>query len=93
MGLYASLENDISLRGEERLDPLAAIGTRMPLQLLPAEELQDIIRCYEQMNRLFIVRLVAKVHKVDLKDVTVILVIDGLQNIVSSKTDGLNECS
>lgn len=45
------------------------------------------------MNRLFIVRLVAKVHKVDLKDVTVILVIDGLQNIVSSKTDGLNECS
>ena len=81
---HVSLENGTNLREEERHDPFKAIGTRMLLQLLPKEEYDEIIHNYEAPDPMLVIRLVAKYHNRDLKSASVILVIDGLQNIMDS---------
>ncbi|RUS14822.1 hypothetical protein BC937DRAFT_93271 [Endogone sp. FLAS-F59071] len=62
----------------------------MLLQLLPEKELNDIIDSYESPDPMTVLGLVAKYNKLELKDATIILVVDGMQNLMTSYEDGLN---
>ncbi|CAG8774095.1 42730_t:CDS:2 [Gigaspora margarita] len=86
-------ENGNSLRISEQ-DAYLAVGTRMLLQLCSGERtLDDIIGNYEPPSPWDVLALIAKYEDKKLKDATVILVVDGLHNIMSNRNDGLNKNS
>ncbi|KAF0546337.1 putative crinkler family protein [Gigaspora margarita] len=90
---FVSYENGTSLRNDES-QPYLAIGTRMLLQLLREKmNLDDIIETYDPPSPLNVVSLVAKYYNRDVKNVTVILVVDGMQQLMDNKDDGLNSDS
>ncbi|RUS15929.1 hypothetical protein BC937DRAFT_91797 [Endogone sp. FLAS-F59071] len=65
----------------------------MLLQLLPEQDLKDIIEKYEAPDPLTVLQLVAKYENRQLKDATVIIVVDGMQNIMTSYDDGMDQNS
>ncbi|RHZ69343.1 hypothetical protein Glove_284g6 [Diversispora epigaea] len=88
-----SYENGNSLRMSEQ-DTYLAIGTRMLLQLTSGERtLDNIIGNYEPPSPWDVLALIAKYENKKLEDATVILVVDGLHNIMSDRNDGLNKNS
>lgn len=62
----------------------------MLLQLLPGKELKHIIDSYEASDPLMVLELLAKHKKQELKDATIIVVVNGMQNLMASYEDGLN---
>ncbi|RHZ72723.1 hypothetical protein Glove_240g37 [Diversispora epigaea] len=83
-----SFENGTSILPKE--NPYLGIGTRMLFQLLRDKmDFFDIERKYNSPNPLEVVSLVAKRYNQSLKDVTVILVVDAMQQLMKSKDDGL----
>ncbi|CAG8447929.1 3563_t:CDS:2, partial [Gigaspora rosea] len=90
---FVSYENGTSLRNDES-QPYLAIGTRMLLQLLREKmNLDDIIETYDPPSPLNVVSLVARYYNRDVKNVNVILVVDGMQQLMDNKDDGLNSDS
>ncbi|CAG8617382.1 8244_t:CDS:1 [Ambispora gerdemannii] len=90
---HVSYENGTTLRSEES-SPYLAVGTRMLLQLLKEKMgLYKIIQTYEPADPEDVMTLVAKYHNRDLKDITVILVVDGMQQLMDNKDDGLKSDS
>jgi hypothetical protein len=86
-------ENGFSLRQSET-DPYLAIGNRMLLQLLREKmRLSEIINKYMPPDPLDVVSLIAKHHNQDLTKATVILVVDGMQQLIENKDDGLKSGS
>ncbi|RIB13229.1 hypothetical protein C2G38_2198446 [Gigaspora rosea] len=86
---HVSYENGFSLRQEES-NPYLAIGTRMLFQLLREKmDLYEIIETYKPPNPMDVMKLVAKYYNRDLKSVTVILVVDGMQQLMENKDDSL----
>ncbi|CAG8520800.1 247_t:CDS:2 [Ambispora leptoticha] len=84
-----SFENGFALQSVES-NPFLAIGNRMLFQLLREKmKFYKIIETYEPPNPLDVVTLIAKHHNRDLKNVTVILVVDGMQQLMENKDDGL----
>ncbi|CAI2189932.1 16769_t:CDS:2 [Funneliformis geosporum] len=84
-----SYENGFALRSDES-HPYLAIGTRMLFQLLREKmRLHEIIETYKPPDPLDVVSVIAKHHNRDLKNVTVILVVDGMQQLMENKDDGL----
>ncbi|RUS23222.1 hypothetical protein BC937DRAFT_90341 [Endogone sp. FLAS-F59071] len=71
-------------------DPFRGIGNRMLLQLLPGKELRSIIDSYKAPDPWTVLQLVAKYKKQKLEDATIMVIIDGMQNIMSSYEDGFN---
>ncbi|RUS14132.1 hypothetical protein BC937DRAFT_94287 [Endogone sp. FLAS-F59071] len=53
-------------------------------------QFHDILDFYESPDPMTIIGLVAKHNKLKLKDATIILVVDGMQNLITSYEDGLN---
>uniref|UniRef100_U9TPU5 Uncharacterized protein n=1 Tax=Rhizophagus irregularis (strain DAOM 181602 / DAOM 197198 / MUCL 43194) TaxID=747089 RepID=U9TPU5_RHIID len=87
-----SYENGTALRPRE--DPFLAIGTRMLFQLLREEMDFDEVRLtYEPPSPMSVLSLVAKYRNRDLKDITVILIVDAMQQLMLSTDDGLNKDS
>ena len=87
-----SYENGTALRPGE--DSFLAIGTRMLSQLLKKKRGFESVRLtYEPPPPLDVISLIAKHQNRDLKNTTVILVVDGMQQLMSSKDDGLNSDS
>ncbi|CAG8444371.1 8373_t:CDS:2 [Funneliformis caledonium] len=84
---YVSLENGHSLRPIEK-DSYVAIATRMLFQLLE-ERLDTVIARYELTSPWDVLNLVAIYENKELESATFILVIDGMQNMIESKDDGL----
>ncbi|CAG8793617.1 12949_t:CDS:2, partial [Gigaspora rosea] len=88
-----SYENGNSLRISEQ-DAYLAVGTRMLLQLFSGERtLDNLIGNYEPPSPWDVLALIAKYEDKKLEDATVILVVDGLHNIMSDINDGLNKNS
>ncbi|KAF0465052.1 putative crinkler family protein [Gigaspora margarita] len=86
---HISYENGFSLKQEES-NPYLAIGTRMLFQLLREKmRLHEIIETYKPPDPLDVVSVIAKHYNRDLKSVTVILVVDGMQQLMENKDDGL----
>ncbi|KAF8956431.1 hypothetical protein BGZ46_002378, partial [Entomortierella lignicola] len=85
---HVTLENGTALQPSE-LDPVHAVGSRMLLQLVPGTELVDILRDYEAPHPLDVIRLVAKHYNQQLSDSTIILVVDGMQRLMSNYEAGL----
>ncbi|RUS29163.1 hypothetical protein BC938DRAFT_480973 [Jimgerdemannia flammicorona] len=86
---HVSLENGSTLRDDET-SAFRAVGNRMLLQLLPEKALDQIVTSYEAPDPMEVLRLVAKHEKQELKDATIIVVVDGMQNLMTSYEDGLN---
>lgn len=86
---HVSLENGSGLRIDEP-DAFRALGNRMLLQLLPGKELDEITNEFVAPDPMEVLRLVAKHKKQDLKDATIIVVVDGMQNLIAFYEDGLN---
>ncbi|RGB22757.1 hypothetical protein C1646_775582 [Rhizophagus diaphanus] len=87
-----SYENGTALRPRE--DPFLAIGTRMLFQLLREEMDFDEVRLtYEPPSPMSVLSLVAKYRNRDLKNITVILIVDAMQQLMLSTDDGLNKDS
>ncbi|CAG8616900.1 19902_t:CDS:2 [Dentiscutata erythropus] len=82
---HVTYENGFGLR-EDESRPYYAIGTRMLFR--DKMTLNKIIETYEPPDPL-VVTLIAKHHNQDLRNVTAILVIDGIQQLMESKDDGL----
>ncbi|CAG8513854.1 7023_t:CDS:2, partial [Paraglomus occultum] len=90
---HVSYENGTTLRSEES-SPYLAVGTRMLLQLLREKMgLYKIIQTYEPVDPEDVMTLVAKYHNRDLKDITAILVVDGMQQLMDNKDDGFKSDS
>lgn len=89
---HVSLENGTTWRQIEEPSPYRAIGTRMMKQLLQ-KDLDEIISTYEQPTPWEVLQLVAKYHEMDLRNVTVILVVDGLQNTIDRPDDRFDQGS
>ena len=88
---HVSYENGTNLRPKED-DPLRAVGSRMLFQLLREEmSLNDVLFRYEAPFPMSVISLVAKHENRDMKDITVILVVDGLQQIMACEDDGLHK--
>ncbi|CAG8799103.1 24262_t:CDS:2, partial [Racocetra persica] len=88
-----SYENGTSLRDDET-SAYRAVGTRMLHQLLRDKmSFDNIIQKYDPPTPLSVVSLVAKYHNRDLKKITVILVVDGMQQLMNNKDDGLKSDS
>ncbi|CAG8798543.1 3185_t:CDS:2, partial [Racocetra persica] len=86
---HVSYENGFSLKQEES-NPYLAIGTRMLFQLLREKmDLYEIIETYNPPNPMDVVKLIAKHYNRDLKSATIILVVDGMQQLMENKDDGL----
>ncbi|CAG8696086.1 10260_t:CDS:2, partial [Racocetra fulgida] len=86
---HISYENGFSLKQEES-NPYLAVGTRMLFQLLREKmRLHEIIETYKPPDPLDVVSVIAKHYNRDLKSVTVILVVDGMQQLMENKDDGL----
>ncbi|RUS35530.1 hypothetical protein BC938DRAFT_479953, partial [Jimgerdemannia flammicorona] len=65
----------------------------MLLQLLPNEDIGYIARNFVPPEPLDVLKIVAKHEKRDLGEITVILVVDGLQDMLKSSLDGRTETS
>ena len=87
---HTSFENGTSLRLSES-DPFTAIGTRMLHQLLPEKAFDQID--YKAPDPLAVLRQVAKGENKELKDTAVILIVDGMQQLMDSRNDGHNRNS
>ncbi|CAI2187981.1 9216_t:CDS:2, partial [Funneliformis geosporum] len=92
-----SLENGTSFsRSIERFDILA-IGVRMFWQVYTGDDDFDrFLFTYDAPTPLEVIRWIAKGHnkeKEDMKKTAIILVVDGLQNFMTSNDDGLDEDS
>ena len=89
---HVSFENGTSLTLKEKNDPWNAIGVRILRQLL-GEDLESISSQYVASPRA-IFRLVAAAENVDLYDYfTGILVVDGIQKVLTRNHDGKNKHS
>ncbi|RUS16231.1 hypothetical protein BC937DRAFT_91471 [Endogone sp. FLAS-F59071] len=62
----------------------------MLLQLLPGKRLKNILDYFEAPDPMTVLELVAKHTKQELKDATIIVVVDGMQNLISYSSDGLD---
>ena len=87
---HTSLENGTSLRPSES-DSFRAIGTRMLHQLLPDKSLDQID--FKAPTPMAVLEQVAKGEKKELRDATVILIVDGMQALMDSRNDGHNKDS
>ncbi|CAG8447029.1 967_t:CDS:2, partial [Acaulospora colombiana] len=88
-----SFENGFGLRTNES-DTYFAIGSRMLFQLLREKMMfPEITNKYEPPDPLDVVKLIAKHHNRNLKNVTVILVVDGMQQLMLNNDDGLKSDS
>jgi hypothetical protein len=89
---HVSFENGTPLTAEERGNPWEAVGVRMLHQLLD-EPIEDIRSRYvAEPSTVF--RLVAAAEKVDLyDDFTGILVVDGIQKVITEDDDGRDKTS
>ncbi|GES74357.1 crinkler (CRN) family protein, putative [Rhizophagus clarus] len=77
-------ENGTYLRPKED-DPLRAVGSRMLFQLLREEmSLNDVLFRYEAPFPMSVISLVAKHENRDMKDIMVILVVDGMQKLMNA---------
>ena len=89
---HVSFENGTSLTPEEKSKPWSAVGTRMLHQLLGGH-IEDISREYVA-TPYDVFRLVAAAENVDLyDDFTGILVIDGIQRVITWDSDRTNKDS
>ncbi|KAF9376872.1 hypothetical protein BGX21_003372, partial [Mortierella sp. AD011] len=86
---HVTLENGSALRSCEANDAVGAIGTRMLLQLLPERQLDDVLKEFQAPNPMQVLRLVANNRQERLEEATVILVIDGMQRLMTTYEDGL----
>ncbi|CAB5381545.1 unnamed protein product [Rhizophagus irregularis] len=85
-----SFENGFSLRPSE-IDPFLAVGSRMLCQLLN-KKLDSIIEKYDPPHPLKVLEMVSKYENRKLDDVAIILVVDGIHNVMSDmKNDGVNK--
>ncbi|GES84608.1 crinkler (CRN) family protein, putative [Rhizophagus clarus] len=80
-------ENRNSLRCGIEQSVYRAIGTRLLKQLLPDKDLNFIISNYKLQYPWEVFDLVSKYENYKLKDMTILLIIDGLQNIMKSNND------
>jgi hypothetical protein len=89
---YVSFENGTPLTVEEKSNPWGAIGVRMLQQLL-GEPIEDIRSRYvAEPSTIF--RLVAAAANIDLyDDLTGILVVDGIQKVITEDGGGRNKGS
>ncbi|RHZ90174.1 hypothetical protein Glove_5g80 [Diversispora epigaea] len=70
------------------------VGTRMLFQLLREKMMfHEIIRTYKPPDPLDVVTLIAKHYNRDLRNITVILVVDSMQHLMENKDDGLKSNS
>ncbi|CAG8470713.1 13454_t:CDS:1 [Funneliformis mosseae] len=75
---HVSYENRTSLQLGE--NPFLTISTRMLLQLLEEKmKLDDVLFKYESSYSLSVILLIAEHQNCDLKNITVILIIDSMQ--------------
>jgi hypothetical protein len=89
---HVSYENGTSLRPGE--DSFLAIGTRMLFQLLGEKmHFDEVLQRYNPPSPLSVVSLVAKYQNRNLKDITVILVVDAMQQLISDTNECLNKNS
>ena len=89
---HTSFENGTSLRSSESV-PFRGIGTRMLYQLLPEKMFGEIEQQYDAVTPEAVLQQVAKYEKKDLEQITVILIVDGLQALMASEDDGHNRNS
>ncbi|CAG8446398.1 6099_t:CDS:2 [Funneliformis mosseae] len=80
-------ENGNSLRCDVEQSAYRYIGTRMLKQLLPDQDLDLIISNYEAPLTWEVFELVSKYENRELKEMTILLIIDGLLNIMKSNND------
>jgi len=66
---------------------------QMLYRLLPKEKLQNIIETYEAPDPWSVLELVAKHEEKELKDTTVILIVDGLHALMVSENNGQDKSS
>ncbi|CAG8631175.1 3956_t:CDS:2, partial [Ambispora gerdemannii] len=86
-----SFENGFNLQIKNESDSYLAIGTRMLFQLLREKmEFREIIKTYEPPDPLDVVSLISKYYNQNKKNITVILVVDGMQQLMKKKDDGLD---
>ncbi|KAF9094166.1 hypothetical protein BGX27_001511, partial [Mortierella sp. AM989] len=85
---HVSLENGFSLRPLEK-DPLKAIRSRMLHQLLDEVDLGRALSSYIAPDPIDVINVVAKHYNQDLRESTVILVIDGMQEFMVDYEDAL----
>ncbi|CAB5353877.1 unnamed protein product [Rhizophagus irregularis] len=86
---HTSYENGFGLKNGED-NPYLAIGTRMLFQLLRKQmDLDEIIDTYKPPSPMDVVKLIAKHYNRDMKSATVILIVDGMQQLMKDKDDGL----
>lgn len=84
---HTTLENGSSLNYHERAqDGMTAIGSRILLQLLGGS-LTNILDTYQAPHPETIFHLIAKNEKKDMSQQTIILVVDGLHNLLDGKDD------
>ena len=83
---HTSMENGTSLRPDES-DPRAAIGMRMLLQL-KGGNFDTLRRSLLPPDPWDVLELVSKHEKTDLRDASVILIVDGLQALMNTDKDG-----
>ncbi|CAG8747897.1 5840_t:CDS:2 [Funneliformis caledonium] len=77
--------NGHSLRPIEK-DSYMTIATQMPFQLLE-EKLDTVIARYELTSYGDVLNLVVKYENEELENATIILIIDGMQNMIESLLD------
>ncbi|PKK69814.1 hypothetical protein RhiirC2_712365 [Rhizophagus irregularis] len=87
---HVSYENGTSLMPSE--DPFEAVGARMLKQLLDVK-LSTVIDLYEPARPWEVLELVAKYYSLELNNATVVMILDGLQNIMDDVDDGTNKGS
>jgi hypothetical protein len=83
---HTSMENGTNLRPDES-DPMAAIGMRMLLQL-KGGNFDSLRRSFSTPVPWDVLELVSKHEKTDLRDASVILIVDGLQALMNTDEDG-----
>jgi hypothetical protein len=89
---HVSYENGTSLRPGE--NAFEAVGTRMLFQLLRGKMYFDkVLSKYKPPDPLSVISLITKHQNRDLKDITVILVVDSLQQVMVHEDDGLDKDS
>ncbi|RHZ86979.1 hypothetical protein Glove_41g179 [Diversispora epigaea] len=89
-----SFEDGFNLQTKNEPDSYRATGTRMLFQLLREKmEFHEIISTFEPPDPLDVVVLVSKYYNQNKKNITVILVVDGMHKLMKKKDDGLDSNS
>ncbi|RPB23852.1 hypothetical protein L211DRAFT_849465 [Terfezia boudieri ATCC MYA-4762] len=86
---HVSFENGTTITPQERKSPTHAVAARMMLQLLPSCESLESIHAGDRSQSLYpasVLDLVCKYYHQSLADSTVILVIDGIHNLIDPQT-------